>query len=59
MERHRIKTLAVTVLVVFALILVCTPVTAETILIPMDQQINLGYTYNSQSPGGRRDLPRF
>jgi len=59
MERHHIKTFTVTVLAVFILTLVCTPVTAETILIPMDQQINLGYTYNSQSPGGNAIYPAF
>jgi hypothetical protein len=46
-------------LAVAALLVVGTAASAQLASIPMDQQINLGYTYSSQSPSGDAIYPAF
>ena len=59
MEKIRFRTGVFAGLVVLTLMLSYIPLTAEAVQIPMDQQINLGFTYNSQSPGGNAIYPAF
>jgi len=41
------------------LVLFAVPAVADVVTVPMNQQINLGYTYNSQSPNGDAIYPAF
>lgn len=52
------------VFLVCSMVLACvfffnTGMTEAAILVPLDQQINFGYTYNSQSPSGDAIYPAF